>query len=313
MNKILGAVRLVIISVASLLCMVLVATAPATAADAPPYDPSLGRTPYQPDKMLVDPIPGDAMEAQNSYGFNLSQYRGLTNPAYYELFDNYTVKLYRNRRGLPESDPRVQQEKYWLEGLDRFMSTMVLETNKWVGGRLKYVKYTGESYLTATHPPHEISITFDPQLRTAKGITFPGTQLDNRGIAYLGAHIDLVHVSTWDELISATNDGDRKAKYQVALVVMHEMAHAVGLNHYGHKFHGEYGLMSGQRLAEDVSSWNDVLTRGDKAGLMAMAGWRSQAKRCAQDGACTQIWEKGNGVAWPPNPPDHRYDRVSSF
>ncbi|MEU4765534.1 hypothetical protein AB0H12_19975 [Actinosynnema sp. NPDC023794] len=79
--------------------------------------------------MLVDPAPGDAGGLENPYGFNLTQMRGLANPAYYELMDHHPVKLYRDRRGLPADDPRLRQEDRWLEGFDDVMSTIVLETN----------------------------------------------------------------------------------------------------------------------------------------------------------------------------------------
>ncbi|MEU4740880.1 hypothetical protein AB0G02_10495 [Actinosynnema sp. NPDC023658] len=298
--------RLGVAAVVAAMATAVVAT-PASAA-APPYDPSLGRTPYQPDKMLVDPYAGDSANVQNAYGFNLTQYRGLANPAYYELVDHYTVKLYRNRRGLPESDPRLQEEDRWLEGFDAVLSTTVLETNKWVGGRLKYDDYDHESYLTAVHPAHEISITFDPQLTGAIGRAYPATVLDRRGLAFDGGNISFMHHPTWTDLTERALDGEREARYLIGMKVMHELGHMMGLNHYNTEFHGEYALM-GQRTVDEVSSWNDVLSRGDKAGLLAMAGWRDRAKKCGETGVCDPIWYKDPGVAWPPVPPDHRYDR----
>ncbi|MEO3755798.1 hypothetical protein [Streptomyces sp. B6B3] len=68
--------------------------------------------------------------------------------------------------------------------------------------------------------------------------------------------------------------------------------------------------MSSIRLTSDVSSWNDVWTVGDKAGLTNLAGWRERAEECADTGDCERIWEKDDPVAWPPEPPDHTYDRV---
>ncbi|WP_367132337.1 hypothetical protein [Saccharothrix sp. HUAS TT1] len=284
-----------------------VLTVPASAAE-PPFDPGLGRTPYQPDKMLVDPYQGDARDQRNSYGFNLSQYRGLANPAYYELVDHYTVKLYRNRRGLPESDPRLAQQERWLRGIDDVLSTMVLETNKWVGGRLEHLDYEGESYLTTPRPANQISITFDPQLTGSVGIAYPGSTLDRRGVALTGGNISFAHLPQWEDLAEGALDGDREARYQIALKVMHELAHHMGLNHYFSEFHGDYALMGG-RTVDDITSWNQVLSRGDKAGLLAMAGWRDRAKKCGETGVCEPIWYKDPGVAWPPSPPDHRYDR----
>ncbi|MEU4765535.1 hypothetical protein AB0H12_19980 [Actinosynnema sp. NPDC023794] len=81
--------------------------------------------------------------------------------------------------------------------------------------------------------------------------------------------------------------------------VVHELGHQLGLNHYNSEYHGEHAPM-GQRTVDLVSSWNDVLWRGDKAGLPAMAGWRDRAKACAQRAECTPIWYKDGDVAWPP-------------
>ncbi|QQQ77175.1 hypothetical protein IOD16_01025 [Saccharothrix sp. 6-C] len=306
MRTITGGARLGVAALAAVLASAVLTT-PASAA-APPFDPSLGRTPYQPDKMLVDPYAGDARDQRNQYGFNLTQYRGLANPAYYELMDHYTVKLYRNRRGLPENDPRLAQEERWLEGFDEVLSTMVLETNKWVGGRLEYLDYDGEPYLTTPRPANQISITFDPQLTGAVGIAYPGSTLDRRGLALTGGNISFAHLPQWTDLVEDSLDGDREARYQIALKVMHEFGHHMGLNHYFAEFHGQYTLMGG-RTADDVTSWNQVLSRGDKAGLLAMAGWRDRAKKCGETGVCDPIWYKDDGVAWPPNAPDHRYDR----
>lgn len=307
MRTIPGRARLGIAALVAVLASA-VPTAPASAAAAPPYDPGLGRTPYQPDEMLVDPYPGDARDQRNQYGFNLTQYRGLANPAYYELVDHYTVKLYRNRRGLPENDPRLAQEERWLEGFDDVLSTTILETNKWVGGRLEYLGYEGESYLTTTRPANQISITFDPQLTGSVGIAYPGSKLDRRGVALTGGNIGFAHLPQWEDLTRDALDGDREARYQIGLKVMHELAHHMGLNHYFSEFHGEHTLMGG-RTVDDVTSWNQVLSRGDKAGLLAMAGWRDRAKKCGETGVCEPIWYKDDGVAWPPNAPDHRYDR----
>ncbi|MFT7839649.1 hypothetical protein Q5530_26195 [Saccharothrix sp. BKS2] len=305
MHTITGRTRLGVVGAAVVLASVVTA-APASAA--PPFDPGLGRTPYQPDKMLVDPIATDSGDVENRYGFNLLQFRGVRNPAYYELMDHYTVKLYRNRRGLPEDDSRVKREKKWLKGVDDVMSTMVLETNKWVGGRLEYLGYDEEPYLTTPRPANQISITFDPQLTGSIGIAFPGTTADRRGLVYTGGNISFAFLSAWDDLAERSLDGEREARYDIALKVVHELAHMMGLNHYHEEFHGEPTLM-GPRTSNLVSSWNDVLTRGDKAGLLAMAGWRERAKKCGEQGECERIWYKDDGVAWPPNPPDHRYDR----
>lgn len=313
MKTALGTIRAGAVMVTVLLGVGLAAAAPAAAADAPPYDPALGRTPYQPDKMLVDPYFGDSRDVENDYGFNLLQMRGLANPAYYELIDSYTIKLYRNRRGLPESDPRLQQERYWLEGLDQFMSTMIGETNKWVGGRLHYQRYSGETYPApgSAGPAGEIAIAFDPQLLSVKGMAFPATGLDNRGVVYTGGNIALGFNPAWTSVIDKANDGDKRAKISAAILVLHELGHVLGLGHYGHEFHDDNSVMSGVRLADDASSWNDVWTRGDKAGLLAMSGWRGRAKTCAREGVCNQIWERGDsGIGWPTDPPDHRYDRI---
>jgi hypothetical protein len=298
----LGAVALVAVLVTAVL------TVPASAVERPPYDPSLGRTPYQPDKMLVDPVPGNAAGLENPYGFNLTQYRGLANPAYYELMDHYTVKLYRNRRGLPADDPRLRQEERWLEGFDDVMSTIVLETNKWVGGRLEYLDYDRENYLDTPRPPNQLSITFDPQLTGVVGIAYPGTRLDTRGVALIGGNISFAHHPSWDDIVRRSQNGEAESRHQIGMKVMHELGHQLGLNHYNSEYNGEHALM-GQRTVDLVSSWNDVLWRGDKAGLLAMAGWRDRAKACAQRGECTPIWYKDTSVAWPPSPPDHRYDR----
>ncbi|MEU4444684.1 hypothetical protein AB0K14_24840 [Actinosynnema sp. NPDC050801] len=300
-----GRARLGVVAVVAALATAVVAT-PAS-ADVPPYDPALGRTPYQPGMMLVDPQPGDSGGLENPYGFNLTRMRGLANPAYYELMDHYTVKLYRNRRGLPADDPRLRQEERWLEGFDDVMSTIVLETNKWVGGRLEYLDYDQENYLTTPRPANQISITFDTQLTGVVGIAYPGTRLDRRGLVYTGGNISFAHLSTWDRIVERSLAGDREARHQIGMKVMHELGHQLGLNHYNSEYQGEHALM-GQRTVDDVSSWNDVLWRGDKAGLLAMAGWRGRAKACAQRGECTPIWYKDTSVAWPPSPPDHRYD-----
>ncbi|MFI9011868.1 hypothetical protein ACIGNX_31980 [Actinosynnema sp. NPDC053489] len=301
-----GRARLGVAALVAAVAAAVVAT-PASAA-APPFDPGLGRTPYQPDKMPVDPYAGDAGTLRNAYGFNLTQYRGLANPAYYELLDRYPVKLYRNRRGLPENDPRLAEEDRWLAGVDDVMSTIVLETNKWVGGRLEYAGYDRQDYLTATHPTPEISITFDPNLTGVIGIAYPATVLDRRGLYLGGGNISFAHHPTWGDLAEGALDGDRQACYQIGLKVMHELAHHLGLNHYNSAFHGETPLM-GPRTVDQVSSWNDVLWRGDKAGLLAMAGWRDRARACGEQDDCDPIWYKDPGVAWPPAPPDHRYDR----
>lgn len=277
-------------------------------ADRPPYDQGLGRTPYQPDKMLVDPIAGDAMREENNYGFNLSEHRGLRNPAYYEYLDRYQVKLYRNLRGLPGGSAKVKKEGYWLKALDRLMPKMVAELNKWSGGRLRYVDYDGQDYLDADHPEGEIVVAFDPNLTGAKGQAYPGTRLDRRGAVYTGGRVSLIHSDVWQELLEEADGGDREAAHQVALLVMHELGHVLGLNHYGAKFHGEYGLMSARRQVDDVDGWNTILARGDKAGLLAMSGWRDQARDCGRRGECDRVWS-GGAVAWPPEPPDHRYDR----
>jgi hypothetical protein len=297
--------------VAVLVVATAVVVAPGAAADRPPYDEELGRTPYQPDKMLLDPIPGDAAGDENRFGFNLSEYRGLENPAYYELLDRYHVKLYRNLRGLPDSNPKVRKEDYWLKAMDRFLPKMLEELNKWSGGRLRHKEYDRQDYLDAEHPDGEIAITFDPDLTGAKGRAYPGTRLDQRGMVFTGGRVALLHTDAWQELFEDTDDGDREAMHQVALLVMHELGHMLGLNHYGAKFHGEFGLMSSRRQVDDVDGWGSVLARGDKAGLLAIAGWRDHARDCGRYGDCERVWD-GGGVAWPPEPPDHRYDRERS-
>ncbi|KIF75536.1 hypothetical protein QR77_19805 [Streptomyces sp. 150FB] len=283
--------------------LMLLAAGPATAA-APPYDPVIGRIPYQPGPMLVDP--GASANAANAYGFNLGPVGGLTNPAYYELRDSYTVKLYFNYRGSTDSATK-NKEKHWIEGLDDVMSTMVLETNKWVGGRLHYEPYDGDTW-PGSVPANEIAIVF--ATIPATGIASPSRALDNRGAIYNGGLIRLTDSDVWTRLVDDSNDGDRWSRYAMAIPVMHELGHTLGLAHYNTQFRDFNTLMSSIRVADDVSSWNDVWTPGDKAGLMNMAGWRDRAVTCADTGSCNQIWEKGDGIAWPPQPPQHTYDRV---
>ncbi|WP_285775085.1 hypothetical protein [Microtetraspora sp. NBRC 13810] len=43
---------------------------------------------------------------------------------------------------------------------------------------------------------------------------------------------------------------------------------------------------------------------------MNMAGWRTRATQCANTGSCRQIWVKDDPLAWPPQSPDHTYDRI---
>ncbi|MFD5117122.1 hypothetical protein ACFWNG_33260 [Streptomyces sp. NPDC058391] len=294
--------RTIVLLLAALAATLLGAAGPA-AAD-PPYDPSLGRTPYQPGPMLVNP--GAGAFTANPYGFNLAPVGGLANPAYYELRDSYTVKLYFNYRGATDSTTK-NKEEHWVEGLDDVMSTMVLETNKWVGGRLRYEPYDGDVW-PGTRPANEIAIVFDNINST--GIASPATALDNRGAIYNGGLIRLIASDVWTGLVDDSNDGDRWSRYAMAIPTMHEIGHILGLAHYNTPFRGYNTLMSSVRVADDVSSWNDVWTPGDKAGLMNMAGWRERATTCAQTGSCTQIWQKNDPLAWPPQPPDHTYDRV---
>ncbi|MYV51294.1 hypothetical protein [Streptomyces sp. SID3212] len=290
------------VTAAVALSLVLVAAGPASAA--PPYDPSIGRTPYQPGPMLVNP--GAGGNTANSYGFNLVRVGGLDNPAYYELRDSYTVKLYFNYRGSTDSETEAKEER-WVKGLDDVMSTMVLETNKWVGGRLRYEPYDDDTW-PGSRPSDEIAIVFDTI--PATGIASPSTALDNRGAIYNGGLIRLTASDTWTRLVKGSENGDRWSRYAMAIPVMHEIGHTLGLAHYNTPFRGYNTLMSSVRVADDVSSWNDVWTPGDKAGLMNMAGWRDRATTCAHTGSCNQIWQKGEGLAWPPQPPSHADDRV---
>ncbi|WP_436758467.1 hypothetical protein [Streptosporangium sp. V21-05] len=287
---------------AALTATLLTGTLPAAAE--PPFDPGIDRRPYQPGPMLVNP--GAGGNTANSYGFNLVRVGGLNNPAYYELQESYTVRLYFNYRGSTDSATK-DKERHWIQGLDDVMSTMVLETNKWVGGRLEYDSYDGETW-PGSHGDREIAIVFANI--PATGIASPSSHLDDRGAVYDGGLIRLTASDAWTGLVDDSEDGDRWSRYAMAIPVMHEIGHTLGLAHYNTPFRGDNTLMSSVRVADDVSSWNDVWTPGDKAGLMNMAGWRTRATQCANTGSCQQIWAKDDPLAWPPQPPDHTYDRV---
>ncbi len=289
-------------ALAALTTTLLAGTLPAAAE--PPFDPDINRRPYQPGPMLVNP--GAGANTSNPYGFNLLGVGNLGNPAYYELQESYTVRLYFNYRGSTDSSTQ-DEEMHWIEGLDDIMSTMVLETNKWVGGRLEYDDYDGETWPGSVEEG-EIAIVFDHL--SSKAVAAPVSRLDNRGAIHDGGLIRVNAVETWTDLVDESNDGDREARYAMAIVLMHEIGHILGLAHYNTPFDGDNTLMSSIRLTSDVSSWNDVWTAGDKAGLMNLAGWRDEAIECADTGDCEQIWEKNDPLAWPPDPPDHTYDRV---
>jgi hypothetical protein len=287
------------LGVAAVACLAVLGTA-ATAVAAPPYDPAIRRTPYQPGPMLQAPTPETAT---GKYGYNMRGVRDGTF-TYYEYVDSLPVALYIND---DSSRSEKKDEEAAMKRLDRLMPDIVKEFNRWVGGRLTYTKYSGktlnESQLRADRA---IGVRFDQSLTSAKGKASPTDGSDARGAYFAGGIVRLAggrQMATWEDLLQEATSGDKEARMQVYCLVMHEMGHVLGLAHYFPKFQGQYQLMSGDaNVDRGKVGVEKILGAGDKAGLLAIAGFADEAKDCALKEKCTAVWSSG-GVAWPKKPP----------
>jgi hypothetical protein len=297
---------------AHLAAMLLLSLTSAYADEPETFDATLQRTPYQPDGMLSYP-PANPATDNGPYGFNLLQYNQISPPCYYEYRDRIDVVLYINSNGVNDSDQTLHSEKNAMKKLDKMMPKIVEELNRWVGGRLVYKSYSGAPYDKASLATrNEIGIHFNHTLDTV-GLGVPNRTRDARGAVYQGGDVHLAGgrlMDEWTMLLGQAVDGDDFSEQRVYALVMHELCHCLGLSHYYKKVNGRDQVMeTGSTLPSSDHDVDKILGRGDKAGLLSMAGFPKRAKDCFEDGNCREVWNRSTGkVVFPSAPVDFTYD-----